>query len=106
MITPEILRVLQNELVLVRNVNRQYDKSFANEGAKIGSTLRIRKPDRVLVSDGAALQAKGHVLVSVPEIGAATAIHIIGPNDFEAAAETVRRGGGSAMVVDPTTGGG
>src|SRR5687767_11061096 len=58
MITREALRILQNKLVLTRNVNRQYDKSFANEGAKIGSTLRIRKPDRALVSDGAALQVQ------------------------------------------------
>jgi len=41
-----------------RNVNRQYDDSFAVEGAKIGSTLRIRLPDRALVTDGAALQVQ------------------------------------------------
>jgi hypothetical protein len=44
--------------VLTRNVNRQYDDSFAVEGAKIGSTLRIRLPDRALVTDGAALQVQ------------------------------------------------
>lgn len=58
MITREALRVLQNNLVLTRNVNRQYDDSFAVQGAKIGTTLRIRKPDRVLVTDGAALQVQ------------------------------------------------
>lgn len=57
-ITNEALRLLENNLVLTRNVNRQYDSSFAVEGAKIGSTLRIRKPDRVLVSNGAALQVQ------------------------------------------------
>lgn len=56
MITRESLRVLENNLVLTRNVNRQYDKSFAKEGAKIGATLRIRKPDRALVNSGAVLQ--------------------------------------------------
>jgi hypothetical protein len=45
-------------LVLTRNVNRAYDDSFAKEGAKIGSTLRIRLPDRALVTDGAALQVQ------------------------------------------------
>lgn len=55
MITREALRLLENNLVLVGKVNRQYDDSFAVEGAKIGSTLRIRKPERVLVSDGATL---------------------------------------------------
>jgi len=39
-------------------VNRQYDDSFAVSGAKIGSTLRIRLPDRALVTDGAALQVQ------------------------------------------------
>jgi hypothetical protein len=39
-------------------VNRQYDDSFAVNGAKIGSTLRIRLPDRALVTDGAALQVQ------------------------------------------------
>ena len=44
--------------MITRNVNRQYDDSFAVEGAKIGSTLRIRLPDRALVTDGAALQVQ------------------------------------------------
>lgn len=52
MITNEALRVLENELVVTRTVNRQYDASFAKSGAKIGSTLRIRKPDRATVTDG------------------------------------------------------
>ena len=55
-------------------------------------------------ADGATLTAMGHVLVSPgtpPEIGAVTAIHVLGRDRFEAAAETVRRGGGSAMVLRP-----
>jgi len=58
MITRKALEILENNLVLSRNVNRQYDDSFAVEGAKIGSTLRIRLPDRALVTDGAALQVQ------------------------------------------------
>jgi len=58
MITRKSLEILENNLVLSRNVNRQYDDSFAVEGAKIGSTLRIRLPDRALVTDGAALQVQ------------------------------------------------
>ena len=58
MITRKALDILENSLVLSRNVNRQYDDSFAIEGAKIGSTLRIRKPDRALVTDGAALSVQ------------------------------------------------
>ena len=58
MITRKSLEILENNLVLTRNVNRQYDDSFAVEGAKIGSTLRIRLPDRALVTSGAALQVQ------------------------------------------------
>jgi len=58
MITRKTLEILENNLVITRNVNRAYDDSFAVEGAKIGSTLRIRLPDRALVTDGAALQVQ------------------------------------------------
>jgi hypothetical protein len=58
MITRKALEILENNLVITRNVNRQYDDSFAVSGAKIGSTLRIRLPDRALVTDGAALQVQ------------------------------------------------
>jgi hypothetical protein len=58
MITRKSLEILENSLVLTRNVNRQYDDSYAVEGAKIGTTLRIRLPDRALVTDGAALQVQ------------------------------------------------
>jgi gamma-glutamyltranspeptidase/glutathione hydrolase len=48
------------------------------------------------------LQAMGHVLRLNPEIGAAAAVRIYGNGLFTAAAEPVRRGGGSAIVVHPT----
>ncbi len=49
----------------------------------------------------AGLTALGHVLSNAGEIGAVTAIRSLDAGLFEAAAETVRRGGGSAMVVKP-----
>ena len=58
MITRKSLEILENNLVISRNCNRQYDDSFAVQGAKIGSTLRIRLPDRALVTDGVALQVQ------------------------------------------------
>ena len=61
MITRKSLELLENNLVITRTVNRQYDDSFAKSGAKIGSTLRIRLPDRALVTDGAALQVQDDV---------------------------------------------
>ena len=65
MITLKALSILENELVLTRNVNRQYDDSFAVEGAKIGSTLRIRLPNRYTVRTGAALAVQDYVEQSV-----------------------------------------
>lgn len=55
MITRKALQLFENQAPLLRTVNRQYDNSFAQSGAKIGDTLRIRKPNRFLVRDGAAL---------------------------------------------------
>lgn len=50
---------------------------------------------------GTGLTALGHKLSRMGEIGAVTAIRSLGGGRYEAAAETSRRGGGSAMVVMP-----
>ena len=49
----------------------------------------------------AALEARGHVFVTNPEIGAATGIEFLPGGGVLAAAEPTRRGGGSAMVEVP-----
>lgn len=49
----------------------------------------------------ARLEAIGHSFKANPEIGAATAVQRLPDGKWLAAAETVRRGGGSAMVVRP-----
>lgn len=54
-ITKESIRLLAEKLTFVRNINRQYDNSFAKNGAKIGDSLRIRKPARYSVRTGANL---------------------------------------------------
>jgi gamma-glutamyltranspeptidase/glutathione hydrolase len=52
--------------------------------------------------EAAALTARGHQLALSAEIGAATGIEFLDDGRFLAAAEPVRRGGGSALVVTPT----
>jgi gamma-glutamyltranspeptidase / glutathione hydrolase len=52
-------------------------------------------------AEEAALRARGQVFSSVPEIGAATGIEFLPGGLVRAAAEPVRRGGGSAMVEHP-----
>ena len=51
--------------------------------------------------EAAALRARGHTLTLSPEIGAATAIEFLDDGCLLAAAEPVRRGGGSALTLRP-----
>jgi gamma-glutamyltranspeptidase/glutathione hydrolase len=51
--------------------------------------------------EGHALEARGHMFSSTPEIGAVTGIEFLSGGQTLAAAEPVRRGGGSAAVVAP-----
>jgi len=55
MITREAQRILHQDLNFIGATNRQYDKRFAQAGAKIGETLQIRLPNEYTVSDGATL---------------------------------------------------
>lgn len=57
-ITREALRILHNKLTFIGNINRQYDDSFAKDGAKIGDTLRIRLPNQYTVRTGKVLQVQ------------------------------------------------
>jgi hypothetical protein len=64
-ITREGLRILVNNLGFARNTNKEYDSSFANDGAKIGDTLRVRKPSRYTVRTGATLDVQNHTETKV-----------------------------------------
>jgi hypothetical protein len=68
MVTLEALRVLHGNLAFVKNVNRGYDDAFAREGAKIGDTLRIRKPPKYTVRTGRVMSAQNstETYVSLP----------------------------------------
>lgn len=57
-VTREALRVLHQKLNFVGSINRQYDDRFAQEGAKIGTDLKIRLPNQYVVTSGAALSAQ------------------------------------------------
>ena len=58
MITREAVRLWKNTNAFIQNINRQYDDSFAIEGAKIGSALRVRLPNDYTVRTGPALQVQ------------------------------------------------
>ncbi len=57
-ITKEALRILHQKLNFIGNINRSYDKSFANTGAKIGDSLRVRLPNEYTVRTGAAISSQ------------------------------------------------
>ena len=59
------------------------------------------EPAFIASPEAAALQARGHAFAAMPEIGAATGIEFLDRQGLLAAAEPVRRGGGSAMVQRP-----
>lgn len=66
MITREQLRVLVNNLIFTGRVSREYEDQFAKSGAKIGTTLNIRKPPRFIRTDGQGLQLQDVTETSVP----------------------------------------
>jgi len=45
-ITREALEIAHEKISFLGTINRQYDSSFAQAGGKIGSTLRIREPNK------------------------------------------------------------
>src|SRR6188768_2870015 len=48
-ITRKALMILHQKLNFIGTINKQYDDQYAKDGAKIGDTLRIRKPNRYTV---------------------------------------------------------
>jgi len=66
MITREALRILHQKLNFIGNINRQYDDSFANSGAKIGDTLSIRLPNQYTVRTGKTLSTQDTTENKVP----------------------------------------
>lgn len=66
MITYEALIVLKNSLAFGNRCLRQFDGQFGNEGAKIGDTLRVRKPIRVTTTTGPAPAAQNTTETFVP----------------------------------------
>jgi len=54
-ITRKALQILHQKTTFLGNINRAYDASFAQSGAKIGDTLRIRLPNQYKIRTGAAL---------------------------------------------------
>jgi hypothetical protein len=57
-VTREALRVLHQKLNFVGSITREYDDSFARQGAKVGDTLKVRLPNQYVVRTGSTLAAQ------------------------------------------------
>jgi hypothetical protein len=64
-VTREALRVLHQKLNFVGSITREYDDSFARQGAKIGDTLKVRLPNQFTVRTGPTLAAQDTTETSV-----------------------------------------
>lgn len=74
-ITNEALRILHNELTFSKQINREYDERFAKSGAKIGSTLQVRRPVQFTVRSGSTLSTQD-VVETKKDLTVATQIGI------------------------------
>ena len=57
-VTRKALSILHQKLNFIGTINRQYDDSFAKQGAKIGTTLKIREPNEYTVRTGATIDVQ------------------------------------------------
>jgi gamma-glutamyltranspeptidase/glutathione hydrolase len=77
------------------------DAIAAPRASQRNTAATAAEPSFLATPDAAALRQRGHVFTVTPEIGAANGIELLGDGRVLAAAEPVRRGGGSAMVELP-----
>jgi hypothetical protein len=60
-ITRESLRILHQKSNFIGRINRQYDDSFKVSGAKIGTNLQVRLPNKYTVRTGPTMAAQNTV---------------------------------------------
>src|SRR3954465_9772910 len=64
MLTAKALAILHQKLNFIGSLNRGHDDSFAQSGAKIGNTLRIRLPVQYTPSTGPNLSLQNTIETS------------------------------------------
>jgi hypothetical protein len=60
-VTRESLRILHQKTNFIGRVNRQYDDRFVVAGAKVGTTLDVRLPNKYIIRSGAPISAQNTV---------------------------------------------
>jgi len=97
-IPPTVLQVLLERLELGATLPEAIARPRA---AQRNTPTTTAEPAFINSRDGKALLHFGHVFSATPEIGAVTGIEFLPDGRTLAAAEPVRRGGGSAAVAEP-----
>jgi gamma-glutamyltranspeptidase/glutathione hydrolase len=94
-----VLQLLMDRIDLGRSLP---DAIAAPRATQRNTATTLAEADFAASPEGQALAAEyGHVFGPSPEIGAATGLELLGDGRVLAAAEPVRRGGGSAAVEQP-----
>ena len=76
MITREALRIAHEKCQFIGTVDRQYDDSFGKTGAKIGTTLRVRKPNKYVRTTGSRVMDVQDQNESKVDVTVATQDHV------------------------------
>jgi len=76
MVTREALRIAHEKIQFIGTVDRQYDDSFGKTGAKIGSTLRVRKPNQYTRTTGSRVMDVQDQQETTATITVATQDHV------------------------------
>lgn len=97
-ITRKALMILHNKLSFIGNIKRDYDKSFAVEGAKIGEELKIRLPNKYAVTDGATMGTQDTTEQSTT-LACATQKHV--PVSFTSAELSLSLDDFAERILDP-----
>ncbi len=92
-----VLQILVNRL----DLGMSLDEAIAAPRASQRNVATTEAEPAFLDLYEAALKARGQQFTTNPEIGAATGLEFLGSGKVLAAAEPIRRGGGSALVVHP-----
>jgi gamma-glutamyltranspeptidase/glutathione hydrolase len=98
MIITTVLQVLLERLHLGATLPQAIARPRASQR---NTASTVAEPAFMSEPEAVALRGRGHTFTSTPEIGAVTGIEFLGEGRVLAAAEPMRRGGGSAIVEGP-----
>jgi len=76
MVTREALRIAHEKCAFISTTDRQYDDSFAKTGAKIGTALRVRKPNQYVRTTGSRVMDVQDQAETTSSITVATQDHV------------------------------